>query len=172
MSKRTVDSIDALKLAMEREKNANKFYIQAAERTADPNGKKTFRWLAKEEGRHLARLSKQFRSLAGDNKWLEWKSRVVPIEKYELPRPSEAKGPVSPSASEIEALEQAIKSEKEANAFYKNAEDSTPDLHGKAMFRALAREEEGHLALVEDELEWLRRSAQYFTIHRFELPSR
>ncbi len=172
MERGPMDSTEALKLGMEREKNANKFYTEAAEKTGDASGKKTFRWLAKEEGRHLAKLSKQFRSVAGDNRWLEWKSRVVPIEKNELPRPSEAKGNVHAAASQVEALRRAIESEKESNAFYKRAESSTTDLNGRAMFRALALEEEGHLALLEDELEWLRRSAQYFTLHRFELPRR
>ena len=170
MEKRRIDSIEALKLAMERERGANKFYREAAETTLDPSGKKTFRWLAKEEGRHLAKLGQQFRSVAGDNKWLEWKSRIVPIDKYELPRPSEATGKKKVSASEVEALSKAIESEKEANAFYKRAEEGTPDLHGKAMFKALAKEEEGHLALLEEELEWIRRSSQYFTLHRFRLP--
>ena len=46
----------------------------------------------------------------------------------------------------------AIQAEREAIDFHQEAEDSTPDLHGKAMFKVLAKEE-GHLALREEELE-------------------
>lgn len=170
MEKRRMDSIEALKLAMEREKGANKFYREAAETTRDPSGKKTFKWLAKEEGRHLAKLGQQFRSVVGDHKWLEWKRRATPIEKSELPPVSEAVGEMKVGAAEKDALRQAIESEKQSKAFYKQAAESTPDLHGKAMFNALAKEEEGHLALLEEELEWITRSRQYFTLHRFRLP--
>jgi rubrerythrin len=62
----------------------------------------------------------------------------------------------------------AIQAEREAIDFHQEAEDSTPDLHGKAMFKVLAREE-GHLALREEELEWITKSGKYFPLHRFTL---
>ena len=46
MAKRRIDAIDALKLAIEREKGANRFYREAVAMTEDPNGKRTFKWLA------------------------------------------------------------------------------------------------------------------------------
>jgi rubrerythrin len=46
----------------------------------------------------------------------------------------------------------AIQAEKEAIDFHQEVEDSTPDLHGKATFKVLAREE-GHLVLREEKLE-------------------
>ncbi len=169
MTKRHMDAVDALKLAMEREKGASKFYRQAADMTEDPNGKRAYDWLAKEESRHFAKLRQQLRSVLDNNKWLEWKRRTAPIDKTEFPPPSEATSEVKVGASERDALRQAIQSEREAAAFYKEAEESTPDLHGKTMFKALAREEEGHLALLEKELEWITKSRQYFTLHRFAL---
>ncbi len=48
-------------------------------------------------------------------------------------------------------------------------ENSTPDLRGKAMFNSLAKEEEGHLALLEEELQWLTNSRKYFTLHGFSI---
>lgn len=169
MAKRRMDAIDALKLAIERERGANKFYRQAADMTQDPNGKRTFRWLAKEELRHLAKLRQQLKSVLDNNRWLEWRRRTAPIERTELPSPSEARGVVKLGAGEPDALRKAIESEREAIAFYHEAENSTPDLHGKAMFKALAREEEGHLTLLEEDLEWITKYRKYFTLHRFAL---
>lgn len=54
MVKRRMDAVDALKLTIER--GANKLYREAANMTEDPIGKRAFKWLAKEELRHLAKL--------------------------------------------------------------------------------------------------------------------
>ncbi len=168
MANRRMKAVDALKLAIERERGATEFYRQAADVAEDPDGKRMFNWLAKEEARHLAKLRQQLKSVL-DNKWLGWKRATAPIDKTEFPSPSEATGTISASAGERDALRQAIKSEQEAIAFYKEAEDSTPDLRGKTMFESLAREEEGHLALLEEELQWITKSRKYFTLHRFSL---
>jgi len=172
MEKRRMDAVDALKLAIERERGANKFYRKAVDMTEDPNGKRMFNWLAKEELRHLAKLRQQLKSVQENSKWLEWRRATTPIEGSEFPPVSEASGTLKAGAGERDALRQAIASEREAIALYKAAEDSTPDLRGKAMFKALAREEEGHLTLLEEELEWINKSRKYFTLHRFALPAR
>jgi len=169
MQKRRMKAVDALKLGIEREKGANKFYRNAAKATKDRNGKNMFDWLAKEELRHLAKLRQQLKSVLDNNKWLEWKRVTAPMNKAEFPSISEATGTITVDASEMEALRQGIKSEQDAIAFYKDAEDSTPDLKGKNMFRALGKEEEGHLSLLEEELNWITQSRKYFTLHRFEL---
>jgi rubrerythrin len=169
MGKRRMDGVDALKLAIEREKGAGQFYRRAANATVDLDGKRAFEWLAKEELRHLAKLRHQLKSVLENRRWVAWKRRSTPIERTEVPLLSEATGNVAIGAGERDALRQAIHSEQEAIVFYRDAENSTPDLHGKTMFKALAREEEGHLALLEGELEWITKSHQYFTLHRFTL---
>ncbi len=167
MAKRRMDPVDALKLAIERERGANKFYLQAAAVTGDPQGQGLFTWLAKQELRHLAKLRKQLKSVLDAGQWVQWRTVTAPIERGELPSVSEAGGEVSVSAGEREALRLGIEAEREAVAFYRAAGESTPDPHGKAMFGSLAAEEEGHLALLEEELEWITKSRQYFTLHRF-----
>jgi len=171
MPKRRVNAIDALKAAIEREKGANSFYDKAADMTQDAKGKSTFQWLAKEELKHLAKLREQLKSVLDNNSWLEWKTGAVPIDRTEFPPVSEATGEIDIDVGELDALRQAIESERKAIGYYKWAEDSTPDLHGKDMFKALTREEEGHLALLEEELEWITKSHQHFTLHRFNLGS-
>ena len=137
MQKRRMKAVDALKLGIDRESGANKFYQKAAQATRDQNGKNMFDWLAKEELRHLAKLRQQLKSVTDNNKWLEWKRVATPMNKTEFPSISEATGTTTVGAGEMDALRQGIKSEQDAIAFYKDAEDSTPDLKGKNMFRAL-----------------------------------
>ncbi|MBE0481760.1 MAG: ferritin family protein [Dehalococcoidia bacterium] len=172
MAKRRMKAADALELAIEREKGAARFYSQAASRVKDANGKSMFRWLAKEESRHMAKLRQQLKSVTDSNRWIEWRRAHGPIRRDEFPSMSEATGEVKADAGELDALRQAIGSEKDAIGFYREAEESTPDLNGKAMFKALAREEEGHLELLEEEFKWLSQHRKYFTVHRFELRPR
>ena len=169
MQKRRMKAVDALELGIERERGANKFYRNAARATGDRNGKNMFDWLAKEELRHLAKLRQQLKSVLDNSRWLEWKRVTAPISQSEFPSISEAIGTITADASEMDALRQGVKSEQDAIAFYKDAEDSTPDLKGKNMFRALGKEEEGHLSLLEEELNWISQTRKYFTLHRFEL---
>ncbi|MEE8470772.1 MAG: ferritin family protein [Dehalococcoidia bacterium] len=171
MAKRRMNAADGLKLAIERERGANKFYREAADRTKDVDGQRMFMWLAKEEARHMAKLRQQLKSVSDSNRWVEWKRATAPVDRTEFPSSSEARGTVSVSASERDALRKAIESEREAVVFYTEAENSTPDLHGKTMFKSLTGEEEGHLALLEEELEWITKSRKYFTLHRFDLRS-
>lgn len=158
-----MDAVEALKVGIERERGANKFYRRAADATLDPNGRRTFTWLAKEELRHLAKLRQQLKSVLDEKKWVEWRRRVSPIDDS----PSEVTGTVKVGAAERDALKKAIESEKEAIGFYKDAGAGTSDANGRIMFEALSKEEEGHLALLEEELEWVTNSHKFTTIHKF-----
>ncbi|MFQ5925652.1 MAG: ferritin family protein [Dehalococcoidia bacterium] len=109
MAKRRMDAVDALKLAIERQRGANKFYRQAADMTEDPNGERAFKWLAKEELRHLAKLRQQLRSVLANNRWLKWRRATTPIERREFPSPSEATVTVKVGAGERDALRRRSK---------------------------------------------------------------
>ena len=61
--KRRMKAIDALRLAVERERGALNFYRDAARMDENPDGRRMFHWLAKEEARHLIRLRGQLNAL-------------------------------------------------------------------------------------------------------------
>lgn len=50
----------AVKIAMEREKKAQEFYLRCAGIVADPGVKKMFEFLAKEESKHFGLLEKEY----------------------------------------------------------------------------------------------------------------
>ncbi|MBI2908778.1 MAG: ferritin family protein [Chloroflexi bacterium] len=160
-----MDAIEALKLGAERERGANRFYREAADSTLDPKGKRVFTWLAKEELRHLAKLRQQLKSVLDKGQWLEWRRRRSPVAFTE--QSSEVTGTVKVGAAERDALTKGIEAEKKAIVFYREAAAVTSDARGKAMYRALGKEEEGHLALLEEELEWVTKSHKFTTPHRF-----
>lgn len=156
--KRRMKAIDALRLAVERERGALNFYRDAARMDENPDGRRMFHWLAKEEARHLIRLRGQLNALLDNSRWTRCDRTDFASARSDFPSVSEASGPVSRRAAEREALAKAVESEKEAVTFYRYVEEATPDLNGKSMFRLLAEEEQRHIELLERELEWFAKA--------------
>jgi len=161
----------ALELAIQREMEASQSYNQAAELTAHPYGQAMFRWLAGEESWHRVHLESQLISRFGRSSWLEWEEKSIPISVNEFPKTSEASVEYNPSANELRALNDAIKSEKESIELYRQNADITTDPAGRTMFTSLAIQEEGHLALLQKQLGWLNRHRTYFILVRFSVTS-
>ena len=68
--KQLSSAIDAVKTAILTEMQGYELYKGAAERTADPEARRMFHLLAKEEEQHNRMLHDQFRSLMKDKKWV------------------------------------------------------------------------------------------------------
>jgi len=172
-----MNELEALNLAIEREKEAHRRYSEAAARATDEKGKKMFSWLASEEMGHVRILEKERAAVKESGKWLAeeaWASGgelSQPIEHSEFPSLSEVKGELDTDAQELEILKVAIEAEKDAASFYAELAETVSDPNGKAMLRKLSEVEKGHRDLLEEEYEWLRRSRQFFPLHRFTLPS-
>ena len=165
--------LKALEVARDREKGGNRFYLEAAQKTSDVKGKHMFEWLAKEELKHLQWLEQQNQALLQGKPWQKVAGLGEPvIRSSDFPDVAEVSGHVKPETGELEALRLGIQAEKESIAMYAKASEETLDADGKAMFSRLVQEEQAHLDLLQDEYEWLRKSGQYFTLHRFQLPSR
>ena len=59
---------EAVKIAMERERLAQQFYLRCAAIVADPGVKKMFEFLAREESKHYDLLEREYdRFIAGEN---------------------------------------------------------------------------------------------------------
>lgn len=167
------DALKALEMAMERERGGNKFYLEAADKTADAKGKRMFQWLAKEEMKHLKWVEQQKQALLQGKPWQKVSGLDEPlIKKTDFPEPAEPTGPVKPDTGELEALRMGIKAEQDSIALYTGAGKETADAEAKAMFSRLVQEEQTHLDILEEEYDWLRQSGAYFTLHRFQLPGR
>jgi len=170
-----MNELEALRLAIEREKKANSYYNEAAARATNVNGKKMFTWLASEEMGHIKALEKQREMLKGRGKWLSeeglrsWGGISEPLNCSEFPSCFEVKNQLKADAPELEILKEAIEAEKEAVSFYADLAGQTSNRAGKAMLDRLSQVEQGHLDLLEEEYQWLSRARDMFTIHRFSL---
>jgi rubrerythrin len=61
------------------------------------------------------------------------------------------------------------KAEAEAIDFYTKAAQDATDPEARALLSHMAEDEKEHLAVLEEEYNWLSKSGEYFTIHRFKL---
>jgi rubrerythrin len=167
--RRRIGPTDALEVGIEREKEAGRFYNLAADVTADPHGKAMFRWLASEETWHRVHLETQLQARLQGSPWLKWEERNSPVAAGEFPDLSETGDDYYPSPDELDALRDAIETEKESMEFYRESAGATTDPAGRTMFVSLAAQEEGHLALLERQAEWLDRHRRYFVLVRFSV---
>ena len=162
---------EAIVVALEFEKKVRDHYLRGAAEIADPKGQRVLATLGKEEQRHVDYLD---RCLA------QWKrtGKVpdVPLETV-LPKGvkwiEEAKAKLSMRAArrvatkvELAALETALQYEKESDAFYRRLVSELPK-QDQPLFDKFLRIEDGHLALVQAQLEALRGRGFWFDVSEF-----
>ena len=171
--KRYVDPVQALNIAIEREKEAQQFYREAAKGTEDSNGKKMLQWLAKEEQWHQAGLEKQLKSMMSKNAWEEWKEENAPISMDEVEKTAEtahtreATSYEHITVGEVSALRTGMRAEIKAMEYYKRFGEATADAQGKRVFESLVRQEEGHLNVLKAAVELVTKHKRYPLLPRF-----
>jgi rubrerythrin len=171
--KRHLDPVNALKIAIEREKESQQFYRDAAKDTEDNNGKKMLQWLANEEVWHQAGLEKQLKSMIDRNAWEVWKEISPPISQNDLAETAEtthtreATSYAHITGSEKSALRTAMRAEQKAAQFYKDFGEATNDPKGKRTFESLVKQEEGHLRVLQLAMATIEQHKRYPLIPRF-----
>lgn len=160
-----------LEIALERERKGHDFYKKAALSTGSKKARNMFEWLVSVEQTHIDKLSKQIEGLAAKGKLVSMShaqpKRVAPRD---LPKAPEVSGKVTADTGELQALQLGIDAEREAASFYARAATESNDPEAKALLTHLSEDEKEHLAVLEEEYNWLKTSGEYFTIHRFQIP--
>ncbi|MFC1993133.1 ferritin family protein [Chloroflexota bacterium] len=165
--KRHIDPIGALQIAIEREKEAQLFYREAANNAKDKNGKKLLQFLANEEGWHQAGLEKQLKSMMSTNTWQEWKEERTPISKNDLVETAEtahtreATSYEHVTGDEKSAVRTALRAEMKAIRFYKDFAEATTVPDGKKTFESLVKQEEGHATILMSVMDMVKKHKRY-----------
>ena len=171
--KRHIDPINALKIAIAREKEARDFYLTASEDTDDKNGIKMLKWLANEEVWHQVGLEKQLKSLMDKNAWEEWKEASPPINQNDLVETAEtdhtreATSYEHITGNEKSALRTGLRSEIKSKQFYTDFAAATTDPKGKKVFESLIKQEEGHVKVIQAALDTISQHKRYPVLPRF-----
>jgi rubrerythrin len=167
-----MDLKDALGIAIQYEHKVRDHYAKGAAEILSPRGKKIFRTLAKEEQGHVSYLESRLE---------EWRKtgtiQDVPLNSI-LPPPewvAEASQKVAkdPDATlavqqELDLLKVALDLERQTSGFYRELVDTLPSEHRELFAKFLAIEE-GHLAIVQAEINSLSGLGTWFDIMEFSL---
>jgi rubrerythrin len=141
---------------MAAEKDAHNFYSRAAHKTQSPKGKDMFSQLADFEMNHFRHLKALFDSLKGEGRWIAYSGTTFSSKGRKKGVGLHITEEVTSQANDLEALSIAIKEEKKAQKYYLDMAQETTDPLGKDMFKKLAREEEMHERVLND---------QFYSLH-------
>jgi rubrerythrin len=162
---------EAIAVALEFEKKVRDHYLRGAREIADAKGRRVFAALGKEEQAHVDYLE---RCLA------QWKKTgkvpnvplgsVLPVGvkwiEEEKERLSARKDKRVATKTELDALKVALQYEKEGDAFYRKLVSELPK-KDQPLFDKFLRIEDGHLALVQAQLDAVQGRGFWFDIAEF-----
>jgi len=163
---------EAITTALEYEKKVQKVYADAAKKLADPVGQRVFAQLAKEEAGHVAYLQSRLGEWqkSGHVDLEELKTVVPSKERIAEGRTRMAKSMREKRAttSEVEHLQRALAAEKETSAFYTQM---VSELSGERqkLFARFLEIEEGHVAIVQAEIDAVSGTGFWFDFKEFDL---
>jgi rubrerythrin len=162
---------EAIKTAIEFETQVRQVYRNAAEGASDPVGKRIFKVLAEEEQGHLEYLRSKL------NEWK--KSGTLTAKRLDSAIPSreriskgisalEARRSGDERGGELQMLSMALDVEVKTNDFYKRMVKELPK-EGKQLFAQFVEIEEGHLAIVRAEIDYLSKTGYWFDFKEFDM---
>jgi len=163
---------EAIKTAIEFEKKVYQVYADSKDKIADPVGQRIFKQLSLEEAQHVSYLQ---------NRLDEWKknghiniqelSSVVPNKE----RIAEGRERVFQSmqrreipTTEVEYLKGAFEVEKETSSFYRRMVSELTG-EGQELFSHFLEIEEGHVAIVQAEIDSVQGMGFWFDVMEFDL---
>lgn len=161
----------ALKTALEYENRIRDLYIQAAQQTDDPAGKKIFQALADDEQHHVDYLN---------SKLDEWQRQGhVTLSALESSIPDKAairkeaeslEKKISDDARGLkqQMLSQALAMELETSRFYQTLVDSVPADY-RPMFQRFLEIEDNHVEAVQFELDHLTQTGFWYGFEEFDM---
>ncbi len=163
---------EAIGVAIDFEKKVRDHYLRGAKDIPEPLGRKVFATLGKEEQGHVEYLEHCLK---------EWKKSgkvpSVPLRSI-LPKGVKwidaerkklaGKGKRAASKTELEALKIALQHEKDADAFYHKLVKELPE-KDRGLFDKFLGIEDGHLALVQAQLDSVQGMGFWFDVAEFRL---
>jgi len=145
----TDETLKAVSVAVQREKDAYLFYTETAKKTSSERGKDMFAQLAAFELNHYKKMIHLYHSLNKSGSWVSYTGQKA----LKPSRPiAETQGEKETHQNDVEALTMAIKKEEDAQALYTDMADKARDPQGKEMMKKLAGEEEVHRRILNDQL--------------------
>jgi rubrerythrin len=149
MSDQDLNLLSAIQMAMEAEQKASAFYADAAQKTANPLGRKLFEQLAEFERYHYDKLLDLEKSLRDEGTFIEYEAKELTLSAPSETASKEV-GKETDKMTAIEVIKFGIDVEREAESKYTALAEQTADPAGQSMFKQLASEEHTHYLILSD----------------------
>ena len=167
-----MDVKEALDIAIKYENEVRDHYLKGAEQILDPQGKRVFETLAKEEDGHVAYLESRLEewTRSGHVEDVELGSILPPPEWVEKERERFEEGHDATLAvqKEMELLKVALELERKTSGFYQELVNTLP-AEDRGLFQRFLEIEQGHLAIVQAEIDSLAGHGHWFDVMEFSL---
>lgn len=163
----------ALQTAIQYETRIRDLYRKVSLSCKDQTGTKVLRILADEEQQHLDYLNARLEEWTRTGKVTPQRlDSAVPDRRTLEDARARTEGQVSCAdpAGEEALLRQALEVEKETSGFYRGLLHEL-DAEGQALFDPFVEIEEGHVAIVQAEIDNLRGLGYWFDFQEFDLES-
>lgn len=163
MSEATV-AREALRLAIQMEKEGKKFYLEASKKSGNEAGQKLFRSLAREEDTHRRDFEKIYGSLRDKYEWPSTETATKKPRRRAITAGTapQGTGAQRPADDEVTAVKTAIRMENDSYDFYRKQLARAAYPGEKAFYEALSAAESAHRLILVDYLEFLTDPAGYF----------
>lgn len=154
---------DAIKTAIQMEKDGYSFYKKAATQTNSEMGRTIFEGLASDEQMHLDVFEKMFEDAVGTS---EWKDLIISSKKYAnipiFPKDLKEVEGVDTDTNELDALRIAMDAEKEAIEYYSKIKENLNDTNITKIIDEIIEQEKNHYSLLEGEFNHLGSTGYWY----------
>jgi rubrerythrin len=154
---------EAIKIAIQMEKDGYSFYKKAALQTSSETGKSFFDSLAQDEQVHLDVFQKIFEDKVSKS---EWDNLVNSSKKYTnlpiFPKDLESTEGANPDLDELDALRIGMDSEKEAIEYYNKIKEESQNKDIQDIIDQIIEQEKKHYLLLEQEFDHLDKTGYWF----------
>jgi rubrerythrin len=151
--------MNAIEIAIKMEKDAIKFYSEAAEKTSHLVGKKMFLSITEDEKRHLEMLSQIFKEMKVTIKDVNPMKNIRTVFETLKDKMQEK---IKATSDELDAFKIAMQIEQEGIEFYKKAGSEAKSEKEKALFERLAKEEQQHYDIFSNTYSFLTDTGNWF----------
>ncbi len=156
------DIKEAIKTAIQMEKDGHSFYKKAAAQTTSEMGKSIFESLANDELVHLDVFQKMFEDKISKS---EWNQLVNSSKKYAdmpiFPKDLKEVEGTNPDTNELDALRMGMDSEKEAIDYYTTLKENTSQ-DVQEIINEIIQQEKNHYSILEQEFNHLNKTGFWY----------
>ena len=156
---------NAIKTAIQMEKDGFAFYKKASVQTSSDMGKDIFESLANDEQLHLEIFQKLFQDKIEKTEWI---NLVNSSKKYAdiniFPKDLKQIEGANPDTNELDALEIAMNSEREAIDYYGEIKEKTKEDEIRKIINEIIEQEKNHYSILQEEFDHLSKTGYWFEL--------